>query len=84
MTIVFDHYVDPVTGVVFGNQSIDTSDPAVQAMLTAAKVSAAAQTTAGYSVMSNHPSYPGKTRWQVILAEVVRLNDAAARGILGV
>jgi hypothetical protein len=84
MVIVFDHYIDQSTGFVFGTQSIDTADPAVQAMLTAVKASPAVQTSAGYSVMSNHPSYPAKTRWQVILVEVARLNDPIARGILGV
>jgi hypothetical protein len=83
MQIIFDHDVD-AKGNIVASHLIETSDPAVQAMLTAVKVSAATQTAAGYSIMSNHPTYPGKTRWQVILAEVVRLNDVAARGILGV
>jgi hypothetical protein len=83
MQIIFDHDVD-AKGNIIATHFIETLDPAAQAMLAAVKVSAATQTTAGYSVMSNHPTYPGKTRWQVILAEVVRLNDAAARGILGV
>jgi hypothetical protein len=83
MKIVFDHDVD-AAGNILTSHYVDTTDPNVQAMLTTVKVSAAAQTTAGYGVMSNHPGYPGKTRWQVVLSEVVRLNDATARGILGV
>lgn len=38
----------------------------------------------GWDQLANHPLYPGKTLMQVLLAEVVRLNDAAARGVLGV
>jgi hypothetical protein len=83
MQIVIDHHFDTLGNLV-GVQFIDTADPVVQAMLTAFKGNSAAQTTAGYLETSNHPSYKGKTRWQVILSEVVRLNDATARGILGV
>lgn len=38
----------------------------------------------GHEVIAVHPLYNGKTRLQVLLAEVVRLNDAAARAVLGV
>jgi hypothetical protein len=83
MQIVFDYDFNSA-GDVVSTHYIETSDSSVQAMLTGVKVSAAAQTTAGYSVMSKHPAYPGKTRWQVVLAEAARLNDPIARGILGV
>jgi len=38
----------------------------------------------GWDVVSKHPTYPGKTRLQVLLAEIVRLNDTPARALLGV
>lgn len=34
--------------------------------------------------ITNHPLYPGKTRLQAFAGEIVRLNDAAARAVLGV
>jgi hypothetical protein len=38
----------------------------------------------GWDLPSSHPSYPGKTRLEVLVAEVIRLNDTEARKILGV
>lgn len=38
----------------------------------------------GWDEISKHPNYPGKTRLEVFLAEVVKHNDTAARAILGV
>jgi len=38
----------------------------------------------GWDLPSSHPTYPGKTRLQVLAAELIRLNDAAARATLGV
>jgi hypothetical protein len=83
MLIIFDHDLD-AQGNTITNHVIDTANPAVQAMLTATKATVAAQTLAGYSQITKHPSYVGMTRWQAILGEVVRLNDVTARGILGV
>lgn len=83
MIIVFDHDLN-LDGSILSNHFIDTSSAAVQAMLTSNVSTVANQVSSGYSVMSKHPTYPGKTRWQVILAEVVRLNDTTARTILGV
>lgn len=83
MKIVIDRYLD-AQGNVAVTHILDTSDPAVQAMLTALKGNAAAQTTAGFGVITNLPAYPGQTRWQAILGEVVRLNDTVARPLLGV
>lgn len=83
MIIVFDHDFDS-TGGILSTHSIDTSTAIVQTMLTALKGNVAAQVTAGYAVISKHPSYVGQTRWQAVIGEVVRLNDSTARGILGV
>jgi hypothetical protein len=38
----------------------------------------------GWDMQSSHPSHPGKTRLEVFVAEVIRLNDTEARKILGV
>lgn len=38
----------------------------------------------GWDQPANHPLYPGKTVLQVLRGEIVRLNDAAARAVLGV
>lgn len=38
----------------------------------------------GWDVITKHPSYPGQTRLQALIAEIIRLNDTAARTILGV
>jgi hypothetical protein len=38
----------------------------------------------GWDLPTNHPTYPGKTRMQAFIGEVVRLNDAASRTLLGV
>lgn len=84
MRIVFDHDIAS-DGVTFmSTHFIDTSDPAVQAMLIATKASVGAQIAAGYNVITKHPAYAGQTRWQAILGEVVRLNDTVARPLLGV
>lgn len=83
MRIIFDHDLMS-DGSIAAIHYIETSDPAVQAVLTSAKAGLAAQTTAGFNVLTKHPSYLGQTRWQAILGEVVRLNDTTARPILGV
>lgn len=83
MKIAFDHDVDS-QGNIVGTHFIDTSDPAVQSMLTALKSNVAAQTTAGYGIVSKMPTYTNQTRWQAILGEAIRLNDVTARGLLGV
>lgn len=38
----------------------------------------------GWDVITKHPSYPGQTRLAALIGEIVRLNDAAVRAILGV
>ena len=38
----------------------------------------------GWDVISKHPAYQGMTRLEVLVAEIIRLNDAPARGVLGV
>lgn len=83
MIIVIDHHLD-VNGVTQAVQFIDTADPAVQTLLTSLKGNVAAQVAAGYGVITKLLAYPGQTRWQAILGEVVRLNDTTARPLLGV
>lgn len=38
----------------------------------------------GWEQITKHPSYPGQTRLQALIGEIVRLNDAPSRAILGV
>lgn len=38
----------------------------------------------GWDVITKHPLYPGQTRLAALLGEIVRLNDAASRTILGI
>lgn len=38
----------------------------------------------GWDVITKHPAYPGQTRLAALIGEIVRLNDAPARAILGV
>lgn len=38
----------------------------------------------GWDVITKHPTYPGQTRLQALIGEIIRLNDTAARTVLGV
>lgn len=38
----------------------------------------------GWDVITKHPTYPGQTRLAALIAEIIRLNDAPSRAILGV
>lgn len=38
----------------------------------------------GWEQITKHPAYPGKTRLEALIAEIIRLNDTEARTILGV
>jgi hypothetical protein len=38
----------------------------------------------GWDILSKHPVYPGKTRHDVLLAEIIRLNDPVGRKALGI
>lgn len=38
----------------------------------------------GWDQVTKHPAYPGQTRLQALIGEIIRLNDTAARTILGV
>lgn len=38
----------------------------------------------GWDVITKHPTYPGQTRLAALLGEIVRLNDATARTVLGI
>lgn len=83
MTILFDAEF-AADGTVLATHQIDTADPQVQNMLAALKGSPAAIAKAGFGDVTKLPPYPGKTRWEVIEAEVVALDDKPARAILGV
>lgn len=38
----------------------------------------------GWEVPSKHPAYPGKTRHEVLINEIIRLNDVASMRVLGI
>ena len=38
----------------------------------------------GWDVITKHPSYPGQTRFEALIGEIIRLDDKDARTILGV
>lgn len=38
----------------------------------------------GWEVPSKHPAYPGKTRHEVLINEIVRNNDTASMRVLGI
>lgn len=38
----------------------------------------------GWDVITKHPTYPGQTRLAALIGEIIRLNDAPSRAILGV
>lgn len=79
MRIEIDQDVMP-DGRVVGVHCIHTDDPKLIAVLTACNNSPAAQTAAGYGVVSKHANAnPGETRWQFILRQLLSApaNDAA-------
>lgn len=83
MTITFDAEF-ATDGTFLGAHKLDTADPQVQTMLAALKGNPAAIAKAGFGDATKLPPYPGKTRWEVIEAEVIALDDKPARAILGV
>ena len=83
MLIDIDFDLDAEGGIL-ARQQVDTSDVNSLDMLVDLQKGRKNQTQAGWDVMSKHPQYPGKTRFEVMLAEIVRLDDKEARGALGV
>lgn len=98
MVIVFD-YDNPPGSPMEGRHFIETT-PGKYPQFTAAALGAtpvdvihfiAALHTGlipmagtGWDVITKHPSYPGQTRLAALVGEIIRLNDAPARAILGV
>lgn len=70
-------------GKKVGEHVVHTEDPIALNLVKTLAVSAAAASDPYWSAPSNHPAYPGMTRLQVLKAEIVRLNDTAARTALG-
>lgn len=83
MVIEFDtvYFED---GSTAGVVTVDTSDPAAQKTLQGLVDKTLDLNASGWGEISKHPGYEGKTRLDVLQAEVVRLNDAEGRKILGV
>lgn len=98
MRIIFD-YDNPPGSPVEGRHFIETTSglypqilvPAVSAVpvdviqfIKALHLGTIPITGTGWDVITKHPTYPGQTRLAALLAEIIRLNDAPARAILGV
>lgn len=98
MHIVFD-YDNPPGSPLEGRHFIDTT-PGVYPQVVVAAIQAAPLDViqyvkalhagtipiagTGWDAITKHPTYPGQTRLQALVAEIIRLNDAPARAILGV
>lgn len=81
--IVIDHEISG-EGHDVGRHLMDLDDPATLATLTHFAVPANRTANGPFSEISKHPNYVNMTRWQVITAEVRRVNHVQARAILGV
>lgn len=84
--VIGTHFIE--TSVLPGNTSLQPSVSAVpiDKIQCVKNIHVGTIPIAGTSwdVISKHPLYPGQTRMQVFLSEIVRLNDVAARAALGV
>lgn len=38
----------------------------------------------GWDAITKHPTYPGQTRLQALIGEIIRLNDTSSRTVLGI
>lgn len=98
MRIEFDYDFDPV-GQICGRHYIETAPGAYQQVSHAALGPGAVDVIhllkalhdgalpiagTGWDEVAKHPDYPGQTRLQACIAEIVRLDDKPARTILGV
>lgn len=98
MRIVFD-YDNPPGSLMEGRHYIETT-PGAYPQVVAAAIQAAPLDViqlikafhagtipiagSGWEVITKHPAYPGQTRLAALIGEIVRLNDAPSRAILGV
>ena len=83
MRIEFDHVPD-TDNLTVGIQFILTEDPVALATLVELKNGNLDMTQSGWDVISGHPDYKGRTRYQVAIAEIVRKDDKGARSALGI
>lgn len=98
MIIVFD-YDHPPGSPIEGRHFIETTPgayvqvtvPAIQAapvdviqFINALHKATIPIAGTGWDQITKHPAYPGETRLAALVAEIVRLNDAPSRAILGV
>lgn len=71
-------------GSVLAIHQIDTDDPEQLLTLVGLKNGTIDMTKSGWDVISKHPDYNQRTRYQVTLGEIVRTNDTKARAALGI
>ena len=82
MQIIFDIQHD-ADGHPLITHQIDTAVPGVLDMFERLKKGEQDMMASGWGEAAHHPDYPGQTRYEVALAEMKRLGDAAAIARLG-
>lgn len=99
MRIEFDYDLD-TNGKIFARHFIDTHQSPTQPQVSHPTLGAAPLDVihllkafhdgtlpiagTGWEQITNHPDYPGKTRLQALIGEIIRLDDKESRTILGV
>ena len=84
--VIAKHVVDTIVSPA--NQVINPANQAakidfIQA-IKAYQTTPALMVGTGWDQIAKNAGYPGKTLLDVLLAEIVRLNDAPARAVLGI
>lgn len=83
MHIVFDVEYD-TDGSIFGRHTIDTDDGVALQTLKNIRDGKLPIEGTGWDVLSSHPDHIGETRFEAVIAEIVRLDHEESRAILGV
>jgi hypothetical protein len=72
MLIEFD-YDFHHDGTVGATHWVDSADPVVQQVFAGLDAGTIDMAASGWGEISSHPGYPGKTRYEVVKAEMARL-----------
>jgi hypothetical protein len=65
----YDFHAD---GTLAATHFVDTDDPLVEQTLAGLDAGTIDMTASGWGVISRHPDYSGKTRYEVVKAEMAR------------